>query len=54
MRVSRTDGDFFWFFTHGLSFFVENKKQGLKIKKTPKPFPAGRFLDRGTLVRAAR
>jgi hypothetical protein len=55
MRVSRTDDDFFWFFTHEPSFFVEIKKQGLKIKKTPKPFPAGAFFSvRGTLARAAR
>jgi len=44
MRVSRTDGNFFWFFTHQASFFVQIKKQGQKIKKTPKPFPVEAFF----------
>jgi len=54
MRVSRTDDDFFWFFTHEPSFFVEIKKQGLKIKKTPKPFPAGAFFRSAERLRAPR
>jgi hypothetical protein len=54
MRVSRTSDDFFWFFTHEASFFVQIKKQSRKIKKTPKPFPAGRFLRSAKRLRAPR
>jgi len=54
MRVSRTHGRFFLFFTHEASFFVQIKKQGLKIKKTPKPFPAGAFFELAERSRVPR